>query len=429
MNIIDILNITKGTLINKINLNLNINKFKINSKDIKQNDCFIVINNSYKYIKEAIKNGASLIITNRKSSYNIPTILVQDTIKTLAALASSIRQIYNPKVIAITGSVGKTTTRKLIYTILKNKYRCLQNEKNYNNHIGVPLTIFNLKKDDKIAIIEMGMNHFNEIKYLSNMTKPDIAIITNIGTSHIGNLGSKENILKAKLEIKEGLNGPLFVNGDDELLKNQNAYKSGFNENNDLIAYGLKSSLTASSFNINLNNKTYKIEVNLPPHLLNNVLLAIHIGLYLDVKMEDIILSLKQYKSTDMRMNILNDKNGNTIINDCYNSSLESLNGVLNIIKNEKQNKLLILGDINELGKYSNEIHQKIPLFLNEIDNKEVILVGKEMAKIIYKDSLHFKDYKEVINYLKTIQIKNTLILIKASRSLKLENITNYLLD
>ena len=277
MNIIEILNITKGTLINKIDLNIKINKFQTNSKDVNKNDCFIAINNGHKYIKEAIKNGANLIITDKKTHYNIPTILVQNVIKTLGLLASFVRKKYNPKVIAITGSTGKTTTRNLIYKILSKKYKCHQNKNNYNNNVGVPLTIFDLNKDDEIAIIEMGMNHLNEIKYLSKMVTPDIAVITNIGTSHIGNLGSKENILKAKLEIKEGLKGPLFVNGDDSLLKHEYALKSGFNENNDLIAYNLSSNLYSSSFNITCT--PYKINISLPSHLINDVLIAIHIGL------------------------------------------------------------------------------------------------------------------------------------------------------
>ena len=429
MNILEILNITKGTLINKINLNLNINRFKINSKEINKGDCYIALignTDGHKYIENAIKNGASLIIVSKKVSYNIPTILVQDTTKTLGSLATLIRNKYQPKVIAITGSVGKTTTRELIYTILKTKYKCHQSKKNYNNHIGVPLTMFDLNKDDEIAIVEMGMNHLNEIKYLSQMVTPDIAVITNIGTSHIGNLGSKENILKAKLEIKEGLKGPLFVNGDDELLQKEKAYKSGFSKNNDLIAYNLKSSLTNSIFNININNQKYEIKINLPAHLINNVLIAIHIGLYLNVDINTIIKALENYQSFDMRMNILNDKHNNTIINDCYNSSLESLKGVLNLLQNKKQKKLLILGDINELGSFSEKIHQTIPALLNKINNKEVIFIGEKITKIKYK-AIYFNNYKEVVNYLKNKKIKDTLILIKASRSLKLENITRFL--
>ena len=429
MNIIDILKTTQGTLINKINLNTQIHKFKINSKKIQKGDCYIALvgnTDGHKYIQEAIQNGASSIIVNRKVSYNIPTILVQNTTKTLGFLASFIRKKYNPKIIAITGSVGKTTTRELIYIILNQKYQCHQSKKNYNNHIGVPLTLFDLNPTDEIAIIEMGMNHKNEIKYLSNMVTPNIAVITNIGTSHIGNLGSKENILKAKLEIKEGLIGPLFVNGDDKYLKDLKAYKSGFNHNNDLTAYNLTSSLTKSTFDIFLHNQKYSINVNLPAHLINNVLIAIHIGLYLNVDISTIIKTLNNFKSYNMRMNILKDKNNNTIINDCYNSSLESLTGVLKLIQKEKQKKLLIIGDINELGNFTSIIHQKIPTLLNEINNKNIIFVGPKTNHINYENAMHFNNYQETINYLKSQKIKDTLILIKASRTLRLENITNY---
>lgn len=429
MNIIDILKTTQGTLINKINLNTQIHKFKINSKEIEKGDCYIALvgnTDGHKYIQEAIQNGASSIIVSRKVSYNIPTILVQNTTKTLGFLASFIRKKYNPKIIAITGSVGKTTTRELIYIILNQKYQCHQSKKNYNNHIGVPLTLFDLNPTDEIAIIEMGMNHKNEIKYLSNMVTPNIAVITNIGTSHIGNLGSKENILKAKLEIKEGLIGPLFVNGDDKYLKDLKAYKSGFNHNNDLTAYNLTSSLTKSTFDIFLHNQKYSINVNLPAHLINNVLIAIHVGLYLNVDISTIIKALNNFKSYNMRMNILKDKNNNTIINDCYNSSLESLTGVLKLIQKEKQKKLLIIGDINELGNFTSIIHQKIPTLLNEINNKNIIFVGPKTNHINYENAMHFNNYQETINYLKSQKIKDTLILIKASRTLKLENITNY---
>ena len=432
MNIIDILKTTQGTLINKINLNTQIHKFKISSKEIEKGDCYIALvgnTDGHKYIQEAIQNGASSIIVSRKVSYNIPTILVQNTTKTLGFLASFIRKKYNPKIIAITGSVGKTTTRELIYIILNQKYQCHQSKKNYNNHIGVPLTLFDLNPTDEIAIIEMGMNHKNEIKYLSNMVTPNIAVITNIGTSHIGNLGSKENILKAKLEIKEGLIGPLFVNGDDKYLKDLKAYKSGFNHNNDLTAYNLTSSLTKSTFDIFLHNQKYSINVNLPAHLINNVLIAIHVGLYLNVDISTIIKTLNNFKSYNMRMNILKDKNNNTIINDCYNSSLESLTGVLKLIQKEKQKKLLIIGDINELGNFTSIIHQKIPTLLNEINNKNIIFVGPKTNHINYENAMHFNNYQETINYLKSQKIKDTLILIKASRTLKLENITNYFLQ
>lgn len=434
MDINELLISTKGKLINKINLKEKYNQIKINSKEIKKDDIFIAIvgenHDGHNYIDEAIKKGAKLIITQKKIKTNIPYIIVKNTTKALGDISSYMIKKYSPKVIAITGSVGKTTTKNILYNFLKTKYNTLTNEKNYNNNIGVPLTIFNLKKENEILLLELGMNHEKEISYLSNMINPKISAITNIGSSHIGFLKTKENILKAKLEILDGMKEKiLFVNGDDEFLKNlKNTKTSGFNKNNDLIGYDIKSNLYSSSFKIKYNKKEYIINTKLPRHLLNNVLLAIHIATYLKIEMKEIQKVLNNYKSENMRMDIIKSTNNNIIINDCYNSSFESLTGVLNILENEKQNKILILGDIKELGDLSEEIHKSIKPYIERIKNKEVYLVGPEM-KNIKTDAKYFDNYKQLLDYLKTVKIQNNLILIKGSRAMELENITNYLLN
>ena len=431
MNINELLISTKGKLVNNINLEEKYNKIKMNSKEVQKEDIFIAIigknHDGHIFINEAIKNGAKLIITQKEIKTNIPYIIVKDTTKTLGDIAHYMIKKYSPKVIAITGSIGKTTTKSILYNLLKTKYKTLTNEKNYNNDIGVPLTVFNLKKENEILLLELGMNHPKEISYLSNMVNPNISAITNIGSSHIGFLKTKENILKAKLEVLDGMKEKiLFVNGDDELLKDlKNTKKSGFNKNNELIGYEINSNLYSSSFKINYNNEEYLINTNLPRHLLNNVLLALHIALYLKIDIKDIQKVLKNYKSENMRMDIIKDINNNTIINDCYNSSFESLTGVLNILENENQNKILILGDIKELGNLSKEIHQSLTPYIEKIKNKEVYLVGKEMRNI-KTNANYFENYKVLLEYLKTKRINNKLILIKGSRGMKLENITNY---
>ena len=434
MNIKELLTSTKGNLINNINLEETYNKIKIDSKKINQNDIFIAIigekHDGHNYIDEAIEKGAKLIITQKEINTNIPYIIVKDTTKALGDIAKYIVKKYNPKVIAITGSVGKTTTKNILYNLLKTKYNTLTNEKNYNNNIGVPLTIFNLRKENEILLLELGMNHLKEISYLSKMIKPNISAITNIGSSHIGYLKTKDNILKAKLEVLEGMKEKtLFINGDDNLLKKiNNTHTSGFNEKNNLIGYDIKSNLYSSSFKIKIKDKEYKIKTNLPRHLLNNVLLAINIALYLKIDIKEIQKTLENYKSKNMRMDIIKGKNNNTIINDCYNSSFESLTGVLKTLEEEKQNKLLILGDIKELGDLSTEIHQSLTPYIEKINNKEVYLVGKEM-KNIKTNAKYFDNYKELLTYLQNQKINNKLILIKGSRSMKLENITDYFIN
>ena len=231
----------------------------------------------------------------------------------------------------------------------------------------------------------------------------------------------------AKLEILNGMkNKILFINGDDKYLKTIEGVKlikSGFSTNCDLKAYDIKSNLYSSEFKIKYNNKEYEISVPLPYHLISDVLISINVALYYGIDINKIINILKNYKTYDMRMDII--KNENIIINDCYNSSFESLTGILEVLENENQKKLLILGSIKELGNYSDEIHNKLKFYLNKIKNKELILIGKEI-KILKLDALYFNNYNECINYLKTKDIKNYIILIKGSRKLKLENITNY---
>ncbi len=433
MNINDLIMSTNGKLFGEIDLNDNYGQIKTSSLDIENGDVFVALvgnTDGHKYIQSAIDNGAKILIVSKKVKSSIPYILVKDTTLALGDIAHYMVKKYKPRVIALTGSVGKTTTRNILLNLLKNKYKVVANEKNFNNHIGVPLTVFNLKEDTEILLTELGMNHFNEISYLSKMVNPETAIITNIGSSHIGNLGGKEGILKAKLEILDGMDEKvLFVNGDDELLKDvSGTIKSGFNSYNDFIGYDLKSNLYSSSFKIKYNDKEYEISVNLPEHLLEDVLLSINVALYYGIDIKDIIKSLKEYKSFDMRMNILKDRNNNTIINDCYNSSFESLTGVLKVLEKEKQKKLLILGSIMELGDFSKEIHQKLKPYLDKIDNKKVILVGKEIEDLKI-DALYFKDYEDVISYLKNEKITDTLILIKGSRGIKLENVTNYFIE
>ncbi|MBR3229995.1 MAG: UDP-N-acetylmuramoyl-tripeptide--D-alanyl-D-alanine ligase [Bacilli bacterium] len=434
MNINDILKSTNGKLINNIDLKEKFNKIKINSKEIEKDDIFIAIigenHDGHKYIEEALNKGAKLIITQKEIQTKKPYIIVKDTTVALGDIAHYMIKKYKPKVIAITGSVGKTTTKDILYNLLKTKYNILTNEKNYNNNIGVPLTIFNLKKEHEILLLELGMNHPKEITYLSNMINPNISAITNIGSSHIGYLKTKENILKAKLEILEGMKEKiLFVNGDDNLLKDiKNTHTSGFNKENNLIGYDLESNLYSSSFKINYKNKEYKINTNLPRHLLNNVLLAVNIALYLNIDIKQIQKTLENYKSVNMRMDIIKGINNNTIINDCYNSSFESLTGVLKILEKEKQDKILILGDIKELGNLSKEIHKSLTPYIDNIKNKEVYLVGNEI-KNIKTNAKYFKNYDELLNYLQNKKIENKLILIKGSRSMKLENITNYFIN
>lgn len=429
MNLSKLAEITNGKIYN--NKNINIKNIKIDSNQITEGDLFIAIigqsKDGHDYIESAIKNGASAVITSKEIPNQIPYIKVADTTIALGQIASYIKEVSHTKLIAITGSTGKTTTKELVYSLLKNKYSVLKTDKNQNNHIGVPLTLLKIKNED-FCIVEMGMNHLGEISYLSKLAKPDLAVITNIGSSHIGNLGSKENILKAKLEIKDGLKGDLIVSGDDSYLNKISAIKVGFNDGNDFKAYNLETNLMKSSFWINYQNEEYQIKVNLPAHLIDDVLISIYIALKYEINIQDIINTLEKFQNISMRLTV-KKINTNTIISDCYNSSFESLTGDLTMLIPNKQKKLLILGDIAEAGKFSKTIHENLKPFIEKLQNYELILIGPEMMNLQINKAKHFKNYEEALIYLKNKEIKNTLILIKGSRIMKLENISDFFLE
>ena len=429
MNLSKLAEITNGKIYN--NQNINIKNIKIDSNQITEGDLFIAIigqnKDGHDYIESAIKNGASAVITSKEIPNQIPYIKVADTTIALGQIASYIKEVSHTKLIAITGSTGKTTTKELVYSLLKNKYSVLKTDKNQNNHIGVPLTLLKIKNED-FCIVEMGMNHLGEISYLSKLAKPDLAVITNIGSSHIGNLGSKENILKAKLEIKDGLKGDLIVSGDDSYLNKISAIKVGFNDGNDFKAYNLETNLMRSSFWINYQNEEYQIKVNLPAHLIDDVLISIYIALKYEINNQDIITTLENFQNIGMRLTVKKIIT-HTNISDCYNSSFESLTGDLTMLIPNKQKKLLILGDIAEAGKFSKTFHENLKPFIEKLQNYELILIGPEMMNLQINKAKHFKNYKEALIYLKNKEIKNTLILIKGSRIMKLENISNFFLE
>lgn len=417
---------------NNINEEFN-GQYKIDSRKIKKGDCFIAINSGTNYIEDAINKGATLIISQScNKEFLVNRIIVNDTKKALIDLSHEIRKRYlNIPLIAITGSVGKTTTKELTSAILESKYNVLKNLENKNNLIGVPETLININNSYDICVLELGMNHLEEISRLSKLALPDLAVITNIGTSHIGYLKSKRNILKAKSEILDGMkSGILYINGDDKYLNKirySNIKKVGLNPKNDLIANNIITTKEHLYFNIKLNNKNYNIKFSIPnKSLIHNILLAIKIGLDYNIEIEDIIDIVNSYKPLKHRNNIIKLDNL-TIIDDCYNSSLESLLGSLDMIKAYDEEKIIIVGDILELGKYSKKIHKKIGSILSKLDGK-IILVGEEV-KYAYKDkSVLFENNEQVISLLEKLDLTNKVVYLKGSRGMKLEEIKNYIL-
>lgn len=407
-----------------VNNNQKIRKIKTDSRIIKKGDLFIALKgkkyDGNDYIEDAIKKGA-YCITNKE---NKNCIKVNDTRDALYKLSNYIRNKYDMPLIAITGSNGKTTTKELIYHILSSKYNVLKNDKSENNIYGVSNTLFKLNEKHNLIVMELGSNHMGEINELSNMCNPTLGVITNIGSSHLEYFKTRKNIFKEKYSVISGMKDiNLIVNGDDKYLKRLNCYKCGINYNNDLIAYNIYESFEFISFSIYL-DKEYKVLFNNPgKHFINDILLAIKVCLNFNIDIKTIIEKIKDFKLSDKRMNLI--KTGsNYIINDCYNSSYESLCAGIEILKNIHENKILIIGDILELGKYSKKIHKKINKKISELDNYIVYTVGN-FSK--YINGLNFKDSEELIEYLKYENINNSYIYVKGSRRMYLEKVVEYL--
>ncbi len=398
MKLSEINNILKG----KINKDVSFNKIKMNSKDITTNDVFLAINKGHNYIDEAINNGAVGIISEYDLDY--PSIKVDNSILALGKIANYIRNLYDIPLIAITGSVGKTTTKELIYNVLSKKYKVLKSEKNKNNNIGCPLTLLNLDETYDIIVLEFGMNHFNEISYLSKICNPDYAIITNIGTAHIGNLGSKKNILKAKLEILDGMsNKNIIVNNKDRYLKRiKNTIKVDEKRLN--VIYKNENEFIIDNVIFN-----YKYK-----HILPDIFIAIKVGLLFDINLELISEAISKFEPIDGRLNIINREY--KIIDDSYNSSYESLIEGLKSLDNNF--KYIVLADMLELGKFSIKYHKKVNRYLKKIKNKKVLLIGNYTK---YIDGIHFENLDELILFLKSNIKKCDTVYIKGSRKFNLD--------
>jgi len=425
MTINELIKIVEGTTL--LNSNKKIKNIITDTRKIQKGDIFIALKGNkydgHDYINEAIKKGCIACIVDKDINNN-KCIKVKDTYKSLYDIGNYIRNKYNIPLIAITGSNGKTTTKELIVHILKDKYNVLYNKDSYNNLIGVSDTLFKLNKRHDLIVMELGSNHIGEINLLSNMCNPNVSIITNIGSSHLEYFKTRKNIYKEKISIKNGMKEEkLIANGDDKYLKKLNYYKCGINYNNDLIAYNIQEGKNYITFNIKL-DKEYKIVFNNPGvHFINDILLAIKVCLDFNIKIETIIKKISTFKLVNKRMTIINTNN-NTIINDCYNASLESIKAGIDYMKNINSNKIFIIGEVLELGKYSKKIHKKINKLFTGIDKNKIYTVGNNTR---YIKGNNFNNVDELISYLDTIEIKNSYIYIKGSRKINLDKVVEYL--
>lgn len=385
--------------------------------------------NGSQYAMKALELGSCYAIVDQAEYATHPNIiLVEDSLKTLQELAAFHRKKLKIPIIGITGTNGKTTTKELVLSVLSTEYNVIATNGNFNNHIGVPLTLLRINKEHEIAIIEMGANHVGEIKALADIADPNYGMITNIGHAHIEGFGSYENIIKTKGEIydhiRDSKDGKLFVDYDNPLLRKM---ADGITS----IFYGLQEDLFISGKIESINpylefewkfvNSRYKVKTKLiGGYNLSNALAAITIGKYFGVKTELICKAIEEYEPTNNRSQ-LKETDRNMLIIDAYNANPTSMKAALeNFDQMEVNHKVLILGDMKELGPDTDMEHQKVVDYVMKHEFDHVFFVGENFNKV--KTSYpRYKDLDELKEYLVKHPITDSYILIKGSRGGQLE--------
>lgn len=449
----DIIEICKGTLICG-NENQVCENFSKDTRQINPGDVYVGLKgekfDGSIFYEEALEKGAKVCLLEKieiskevlDKYKEVAIITVENTLEALQKLASYKRSLYDIPVVAVTGSVGKTSTKDMIASVLMQKYHVQKTMGNYNNHIGLPLTILGLK-DHTALVVEMGMNNFGELSVLTNIAKPNICVITNVGTAHIGNLGSRENILRAKLEILEGLQkgGTVIINNDNDLLHKWNIenkeYKVvdfGIENQSKIMAKEIELQEYESNFMVEIDKTTMQVSVPVGGiHFVYNALCAICVGMSLDIPKENMLKGIKEFELSKSRMEILKNSQEITIINDCYNANFDSMKAsISSLARMNAKRKIAVLGDMLELGEYSKQLHENVGI---EVANNHIdilITVGEESKYIVesameqgmQKEQIyHMGSVEEAIKVLKEKTQKGDIILVKASNGMNFKKI------
>lgn len=412
------------------------------TRKIEKGSLFIAIKgenfDGHDYAEKAIELGASAVICERDCALGDRQILVDSTRQALLDLAGYYRSLFSIPVIGVTGSVGKTTTKEMVHAVMSVKYNTLKNEGNLNNEIGVPLTLFRLDETHEAAVIEMGMSGFEEIARMTAAVRPDVAVISNIGVSHIEKLGSREGILKAKLEILQGMkaDAPVILNGDDDMLitVSPDAHPVTWygieNGNCSFVAKNVSLAESDISFDASYPDGETKVELPFPgKHNVYNALAAAAAGSFFGIGADDAFEALKNYVPAGMRQRIVK-KCGITFIEDCYNASPDSQAAALAVLGGMRaKRKIAVIGDMLELGSYSAQAHASVGI--KAAENKIDVLytygnLSLETAKAAtggVATVKSFSDKQELSDELCAMLEEGDAILFKASRGMKLEDV------
>ncbi len=431
---------------------LRVSRMQSDSRKVRSGDLFVALKGAkadgHDFAETAINHGAVAALVSRPISEKLPSIEVEDTLCAYGEIAAGYRKLTGVKVVGITGSVGKTTTKEMTASVLEAAYHTAKTEGNHNNNLGLPMTIMDMPENTEVAVLEMGMNHSGEMEYLSSIARPDLAIITNIGTMHIEHLGTREGILQAKLEIMRGMpeDGAGVFNGDEPLLwniraigKHKKYYYGIENHACDVTATDIVELDDGVRFVVHGFGQQFELFVPmLGRHAVYNALAATTVGLLLGVKPEQIQARFSSFHNTGMRQKIY-VKNGVTIIEDCYNAGPESTEAALDVLAGIKTDgrRIAVLGDMLELGNRSAAEHYRIgrlavgkaDLLLTYGEHSVRTLTGAITGGMNPKNTDHFDTHEDMARMLKMRVSEGDVVLFKGSRGMRMEKVLQLFLD
>ena len=431
---------------------LRVSRMQSDSRKVRSGDLFVALKGAkadgHDFAETAINHGAVAALVSRPISEKLPSIEVEDTLRAYGEIAAGYRKLTGVKVVGITGSVGKTTTKEMTASVLEAAYHTAKTEGNHNNNLGLPMTIMDMPENTEVAVLEMGMNHSSEMEYLSSIARPDLAIITNIGTMHIEHLGTREGILQAKLEIMRGMpdDGAGVFNGDEPLLwniraigKHKKYYYGIENHACDVTATDIVELDDGVRFVVHGFGQQFELFVPmLGRHAVYNALAATTVGLLLGVKAEKIQARFSAFHNTGMRQKIY-EKNGVTIIEDCYNAGPESTEAALEVLASIKTDgrRIAVLGDMLELGNRSAAEHYRIgrlavgkaDLLLTYGEHSVRTLTGAITGGMNPKNTDHFDTHEDMAHMLKMRVSEGDVVLFKGSRGMRMEKVLQLFLD
>ena len=412
----------------------------MDSRKLQPGQLFIALigeRDGHDYIPMAMEKGAAAVLCSRPCG-DIPAIIVADPRLALGDIAREERRRLGMQVVGVTGSVGKSTTKEMIASVLEGTYRVEKTPVNQNNDLGMPMAILSMPEDTQVAVLEMGMNHFREIAYLSNIAQPDVAVVINVGTMHIEHLGSKEGILKAKMEILEGMkeDGKVILNGDDPLLWSQRelpgrdiCYFGAENPLCQVKAGELKEAAQNMTFRVTAGAADFTAELNLEGrHYLSDALAAVSVGLAMGVEPQSIRKNLSLFRNMEGRQEIF-VKNGCTIIKDCYNAGPESMAAALEVLGKKEGRHVAVLGDMLELGACTQAEHyrvgriaaEKADILLAFGPNGQRTLSGAITGGMNETRAMAFEDRQKLAAALKRMVKPGDVLLFKGSRGMRME--------